>query len=115
MAKAIGERDINTPIMDVRANGYLLVPAALIVHSSSRAVFCNFISRWFSALGFAGSKGADYEQPMKAKKRSQSGDRDDFRQKSSGKNDTLPTMESNHKYRDGDVVRDTLRKKRDTG
>jgi len=38
------------------------------------------------------------------------GDRDDFRQKSSGKNDTLPTMESNHKYRDGDGKRYTAKK-----
>jgi len=58
------------------------------------------------------SKSADYEFAVdtKAKKRSKSGDRDNLRQKSSGKNDTLPTMESNHKYRDGDGKRYTAKK-----
>lgn len=42
---------------------------------------------------------------MKAQKR-----RDDLRQKSSGKNDILPTIESNHKHRDGDAKRYTAKK-----
>lgn len=40
----------------------------------------------------------------------ESGDRDDLRQKSSGKNDTLPTMKLNHKYRNGDGKRHTAKK-----
>lgn len=102
------------------SNGYLSVPQYSTRSNRyryprlfSRAVISSVIlSRWLSALGFVDSRGGDYGLAVdaKGKKRSESGDRDDLRQKSSGKNDTLPTMESNHKYRDGDGKRYTAKK-----